>query len=86
MFRTPEVFNQPAAELPVFFRIGEPSTRVTCMMGGSWFPELFGSPDEVKTDTLDNAALESIGEQLRITQDPLLMQTTICKKCIPVYE
>jgi len=55
------------------------------MMGGSWFPELFGSPDKVQTDTLDSAALESIGEQLRITQDPLTMQTTLCKKCIPVY-
>lgn len=74
-----------SCSFPQHDRLGHPTTRLTCMMGGSWFPELFGNPDKVSNDTLTDAALESIGQQLHITHDPLTMQTTLCKKCIPMY-
>ncbi|CAK8691688.1 protoporphyrinogen oxidase-like [Clavelina lepadiformis] len=67
-------------------RVGRPTTRLTCMLGGSWFRELFGDPQTVKTETLEQAALESIAEQLKITKDPLQVTTTLCRKCIPMYK
>lgn len=70
----------------MFCRVGRPTTRLTCMLGGSWFRELFGDPQTVKTETLEQAALESIAEQLKITKDPLQVTTTLCRKCIPMYK
>ena len=39
-------------------------------MGGEWFEELFGSPAEVKEETIKSTALEALQEHLGITQEP----------------
>lgn len=40
------------------------------MMGGEWFEEFFGSPAEVKEETIKSTALEALQEHLGITQEP----------------
>uniref|UniRef100_F6VA08 Protoporphyrinogen oxidase n=1 Tax=Ciona intestinalis TaxID=7719 RepID=F6VA08_CIOIN len=70
---------------PQHDRVNMPTTRMTCMMGGSWFRELFGEPNLVSNQTLESAALGSISQQLGIHEDPMNVDTTLCKKCIPTY-
>ncbi|XP_002127282.2 protoporphyrinogen oxidase-like [Ciona intestinalis] len=70
---------------PQHDRLNMQTTRMTCMMGGSWFQELFGDPNLVSNQTLESAALESISQQLGIHKDPMNVITTLCQKCIPTY-
>ena len=37
------------------------------MIGGHWFEELFGDPDNVSKDTLAQAALQSLHDQTGMT-------------------
>nr|CAB3265084.1 protoporphyrinogen oxidase-like [Phallusia mammillata] len=71
---------------PQHDRLDKPSTRLTCMMGGSWFRNLFGDPRQVTTATLEQSALESIAEQLKITKDPSHLQVNVHRQCIPTYQ
>uniref|UniRef100_H2ZDW7 Amine oxidase domain-containing protein n=1 Tax=Ciona savignyi TaxID=51511 RepID=H2ZDW7_CIOSA len=70
---------------PQHDRLSSPSTRLTCMMGGSWFQDLFGDPDKVTPAELEEAALHSLSEQLGIHKEPSNMHVTVCRKCIPTY-
>nr|XP_039248289.1 protoporphyrinogen oxidase-like [Styela clava] len=66
-------------------RKGARTTRLTCMMGGSWFNELFGDAEHVNVHDLEQAALESVAEQLGITADPRNIVSKLCRNCIPTY-
>ncbi|XP_059498843.1 protoporphyrinogen oxidase isoform X2 [Stegostoma tigrinum] len=52
-------------------RMGPPTTRLTVMMGGSWFQEAFGDPDTVPQDHLLQRATETVRSHLGVTQTPL---------------
>ncbi|KAI8324145.1 Protoporphyrinogen oxidase [Martensiomyces pterosporus] len=60
-------------------------SRLTVMLGGTRFNELFGSPDTVTTAVLESAALETLRSQLGITAEPADIDATVDKNCIPTY-
>ena len=63
-----------------------PSTRLTVMLGGAWFEELFGSPEaDTCASRVESAALKAVANHLGITQDPSLCNVLIQKDCIPQY-
>ncbi|XP_074652674.1 protoporphyrinogen oxidase-like [Tubulanus polymorphus] len=70
---------------PEHDRTDRPSTRLTVMMGGSWFEEFFGDPDQVSSQHLEQLALQELNNQLGIDKDPLNVQVTINKDCIAQY-
>ncbi|KAJ3387868.1 hypothetical protein HDU92_001756 [Lobulomyces angularis] len=60
-------------------------TRVTVMLGGHKFHQLFGDPGKVPKELMLNVALESIRENLGISPQPMGTLVSIHKKCIPQY-
>ncbi|XP_078064077.1 protoporphyrinogen oxidase-like, partial [Mustelus asterias] len=66
-------------------RVGPQTTRLTVMMGGSWFQKAFGDPDTVPKDHLLQRALETVQHHLGITQKPLKTILKVLKDCIPQY-
>ena len=40
------------------------------MLGGEWFEKLFGQPEEVSEESIIQAALEELKNQLGITERP----------------
>ncbi|KAJ2882209.1 oxygen-dependent protoporphyrinogen oxidase [Coemansia asiatica] len=55
------------------------------MLGGSRFYELFGKPDSVAKDSLEQAALETLSDHLGIRMTPIDVDATVGQKCIPSY-
>uniref|UniRef100_A0AAR2KFE0 Protoporphyrinogen oxidase n=1 Tax=Pygocentrus nattereri TaxID=42514 RepID=A0AAR2KFE0_PYGNA len=70
---------------PEHNRAGEPTTRLTIMMGGSWFEEVFGQPDHVTEQELLDRAAEALKTHLGITDAPLWSKAAVLKNCIPQY-
>ncbi|XP_060718347.1 protoporphyrinogen oxidase [Tachysurus vachellii] len=70
---------------PQHNRRGEPTTRMTVMMGGSWFEETLGPPDEVKDQVLLDRALQAVRSHLNITSSPVWSKAAVLKNCIPQY-
>ncbi|XP_078664553.1 protoporphyrinogen oxidase-like [Branchiostoma floridae x Branchiostoma belcheri] len=70
---------------PQHSRPNSTTTRLTVMMGGSWFQEQFGDPDKVETSDLLEVAIETVRRHLNITGSPLRSFTTVQKDCIPQY-
>ncbi|XP_041036592.1 protoporphyrinogen oxidase isoform X2 [Carcharodon carcharias] len=66
-------------------RAGPPTTRLTVMMGGSWFQEAFGDPETVAQDDLLQRATQAVQNHLGITQKPLKTIIKVQKDCIPQY-
>ncbi|XP_047664852.1 protoporphyrinogen oxidase isoform X2 [Tachysurus fulvidraco] len=58
---------------------------VMVMMGGSWFEETFGPPDEVKDQVLLDRALQAVRSHLNITSSPVWSKAAVLKNCIPQY-
>ncbi|CAH1781708.1 unnamed protein product [Owenia fusiformis] len=74
-----------SCNFPEHDRKDQPSTRLTCMMGGAWFRQLFGDPETANLDTFTDLALEAVREQMGITADPSEVCTTLQRNCIPQY-
>lgn len=55
------------------------------MMGGAWFEETFGHPDDVSSDTLFESALETMRNHLGVTLEPVRFKVTINKVNILLY-
>ncbi|XP_066533940.1 protoporphyrinogen oxidase [Hoplias malabaricus] len=70
---------------PQHGRRGEDSTRVTVMMGGAWFEEVFGDPDSVTEKVLLDRASEALRTQLNVSQTPVWSKASVLKNCIPQY-
>lgn len=70
---------------PQHNRRGEPTTRITVMMGGAWFEETFGPPGEVKDQVLLDRALHAVRSHLNITLSPVWSKAAVLKNCIPQY-
>jgi len=62
------------------------NTKITVMMGGSRFHELFGSPDHSDEEYLYHTALKNTREILNINAKPLKSLVTVQKNCIPQYQ
>ncbi|KAJ1724828.1 oxygen-dependent protoporphyrinogen oxidase [Coemansia erecta] len=60
-------------------------SRLSVMLGGSRFDELFGSPATVTKDVLENAAMETISNHLGIKVAPSDVDATVGQNCIPSY-
>ncbi len=49
------------------------------MLGGEWFEDLFGSPDEVSSESIVEVALEELKSHLAITSTPTYVLSKIQK-------
>lgn len=61
------------------------STRLTVMMGGAWFQEVFGDPDHVSQDDLLSRAVSAVSRHLGISQSPRWSSVAVHRDCIPQY-
>ncbi|XP_055083961.1 LOW QUALITY PROTEIN: protoporphyrinogen oxidase [Periophthalmus magnuspinnatus] len=61
------------------------STRLTVMMGGAWFQEVFGDPDQVSPDLLLSRAESAVSRHLGIRQSPVWSNVALHRDCIPQY-
>ncbi|XP_019735518.1 protoporphyrinogen oxidase [Hippocampus comes] len=61
------------------------TTRLTVMMGGAWFQEVFGSPDAVTEEQLLERATEAVRLHLGVTSAPSWSWVALHKDCIPQY-
>ncbi|KAL0984974.1 hypothetical protein UPYG_G00151310 [Umbra pygmaea] len=61
------------------------TTRLTVMMGGAWFQEVFGNPEEVKKQLLLERATQAVTSHLGVTTSPVWSMVQIHKDCIPQY-
>lgn len=61
------------------------STRLTVMMGGAWFQEVFGHPDDVSQEELLSRAVSAVSQHLGISQRPRWSSVAVHRDCIPQY-
>uniref|UniRef100_A0A7N8WQL3 Protoporphyrinogen oxidase n=1 Tax=Mastacembelus armatus TaxID=205130 RepID=A0A7N8WQL3_9TELE len=61
------------------------STRLTVMMGGAWFQEVFGAPEAVTEELLLAKATEIVSRHLGVTIPPSWSRVAIQRDCIPQY-
>ncbi|TMS11225.1 Protoporphyrinogen oxidase [Larimichthys crocea] len=61
------------------------TTRLTVMMGGAWFQEVFGSPESVTEQCLLAKATEAVHCHLGVTTAPIWSWVALQKNCIPQY-
>ncbi|XP_051865779.1 protoporphyrinogen oxidase isoform X2 [Pristis pectinata] len=66
-------------------RPGQPTTRLTVMMGGSWFTAAFGEPGSVGAELLRQRAITAVRQQLGIAAQPLRTIVRVHQDCIPQY-
>lgn len=59
--------------------------RMTVMMGGSSFSELFGDANKVDPNLLLRVAQKSLARHLGIRANPTASHVTVAKSCIPQY-
>lgn len=61
------------------------STRITVMLGGAWFDEMFGNIETCDVNKITDLAVETVSKQLHISERPYRVMPHIHKKCIPQY-
>ncbi|KAK6469910.1 protoporphyrinogen oxidase-like isoform X1 [Huso huso] len=61
------------------------STRLTVMMGGAWFSEVFGDPEEVREELLLQTAAQAVRTHLGVDAEPIWSNVSLQKDCIPQY-
>uniref|UniRef100_A0A8C5ATJ1 Protoporphyrinogen oxidase n=1 Tax=Gadus morhua TaxID=8049 RepID=A0A8C5ATJ1_GADMO len=61
------------------------TTRLTVMMGGAWFQEVFGSPDTVSEESLLAVATQAVRAHLGAGYPPSWSKVALQKNCIPQY-
>ncbi|CAK6972025.1 protoporphyrinogen oxidase [Scomber scombrus] len=61
------------------------TTRVTVMMGGAWFQEVFGVPEAVTDERLLARATEAVQCHLGVTTVPSWARVCLHRDCIPQY-
>ncbi|KAG7469016.1 hypothetical protein MATL_G00124360 [Megalops atlanticus] len=70
---------------PQHNRTGAATTRLTVMMGGAWFQEAFGRPEDVTEQCLLDRATQAVTSHLRVTAQPVWSCVSLLKDCIPQY-
>ncbi|XP_015254587.1 PREDICTED: protoporphyrinogen oxidase [Cyprinodon variegatus] len=61
------------------------STRLTVMMGGAWFQNVFGDPEEVTTEVFLTRATEAVRCHLGVSGAPRWSNVVLHTDCIPQY-
>uniref|UniRef100_A0AAQ5ZY10 Protoporphyrinogen oxidase n=1 Tax=Amphiprion ocellaris TaxID=80972 RepID=A0AAQ5ZY10_AMPOC len=61
------------------------TTRLTVMMGGAWFQEVFGPPEAVTDEHLIARATEAVQCHLGVTTAPIWSRVALQRDCIPQY-
>ncbi|XP_076594182.1 protoporphyrinogen oxidase isoform X1 [Chaetodon auriga] len=61
------------------------TTRLTVMMGGAWFQEVFGAPEAVTEECLLTRATEAVQCHLGVTTAPSWSWVALQRDCIPQY-
>ena len=61
------------------------STRLTVMLGGNYFEEEFGDPNETDKDYIKNEALVALQNALGVQGEPSKICVSIHKECIAQY-
>lgn len=64
------------------------TTRLTVMIGGSWFERYFGNPDSPFVSSLssfEEMAISAVRDHLNIQVQPCRTHVTLQKNCIPQY-
>ncbi|XP_049439140.1 protoporphyrinogen oxidase isoform X1 [Epinephelus fuscoguttatus] len=61
------------------------TTRLTVMMGGAWFQEVFGAPEAVTDERLLARATEAVQHHLGVTTAPSWSRVNLHRDCIPQY-
>uniref|UniRef100_A0A3P8SW87 Protoporphyrinogen oxidase n=1 Tax=Amphiprion percula TaxID=161767 RepID=A0A3P8SW87_AMPPE len=61
------------------------TTRLTVMMGGAWFQEVFGPPEAVTEEHLIARATEAVQCHLGVTTAPIWSRVALQRDCIPQY-
>ncbi|KAA0702801.1 Protoporphyrinogen oxidase [Triplophysa tibetana] len=74
-----------SVSFPQLNRNGGPTTRLTVMMGGTWFEQTFGSLHEVTQQTVLDRATGAVTSHLGVTSPPVWSLVSILKDCIPQY-
>ncbi|KAJ3074726.1 oxygen-dependent protoporphyrinogen oxidase [Podochytrium sp. JEL0797] len=62
------------------------TTRITCMMGGHRFKELFPTPDSFSEEKCLQLAVESVRQDLGMTREPDSFTVSLHKECITQYK
>nr|XP_046256344.1 protoporphyrinogen oxidase [Scatophagus argus] len=61
------------------------TTRLTVMMGGAWFQEVFGAPEAMTEECLLKRAIEAVHCHLGVTIAPSWSHVALQRDCIPQY-
>ncbi|XP_078109749.1 protoporphyrinogen oxidase [Sander vitreus] len=61
------------------------TTRLTVMMGGAWFHEVFGPPDTITEERLLARATEAVYCHLGVPTAPSWSRVSLQRDCIPQY-
>ncbi|XP_026228921.1 protoporphyrinogen oxidase [Anabas testudineus] len=61
------------------------TTRLTVMMGGAWFQEVFGAPETVTEESLLVKATEAVQSHLGVAAAPTWSRVAVHRDCIPQY-
>ncbi|KAJ2612376.1 oxygen-dependent protoporphyrinogen oxidase [Coemansia sp. RSA 1365] len=64
---------------------GAELSRLTVMLGGARFNELFGSPASASKKALEDAAVETLRSHLGLRSTPIDVDVSIGEQCIPSY-
>ncbi|XP_035528402.1 protoporphyrinogen oxidase [Morone saxatilis] len=70
---------------PQHNRANGQTTRLTVMMGGAWFQEVFGDPEAVTEEHLLAKASEAVRCHLGVTKAPSWSRVALQRDCIPQY-
>ncbi|XP_061571486.1 protoporphyrinogen oxidase-like isoform X1 [Cololabis saira] len=70
---------------PEHDRAGDPSTRLTVMLGGVWFQDVFGDPRAVSAESLLARAVDAVSCHLGVTAAPSWSRVALHHDCIPQY-
>ncbi|KAJ1733558.1 oxygen-dependent protoporphyrinogen oxidase [Coemansia biformis] len=64
---------------------GADISRLTVMLGGPRFSELFGNPASASAAALADAAIEALRSELGIRAEPIDVDVSVQASCIPTY-
>ena len=59
-------------------------TEMQAMIGGEWFEELFGNPDEMSEDALAKVAIQELKDHLGMAEKPKITFSKVQKVIFPI--
>jgi len=74
-----------SCNFPTHNGLNSNKTRLSVMMGGRWFEEMFGKPDSANKNRICQIAINAVRKHLGITAKPTRNEVHVLKECIPQY-